>query len=237
MASAVRGLFALLLCPVALAESVAPIEVTFSQTIAPETRERLWSQLQEGLAETGHQLRAEAEVREKLIAAGVPSGCVVGPCLRAVGTVLGTKYVLVGRVDGEESSFDITVTVIETDKGVPVAQTTKRCEICSLMDVEASLRRGAIELGAALRTYATQPAPPPKPHKPPPKPSIWRWRGWKWVALGAGAVAVGTGAVLADADASCLEQDCSARHAAGMATVGTGVVMMGGAGYLFLFKF
>jgi len=233
----VRGLFALLLCSAALAETVAPIEVTFSETIAPETRDRLWVQLREGLAESGHQLLPEAEVRDKLVAAGVTSGCVVGPCLRAVGSVIQVKYVLVGRVDGVESSFDITLTVLETEKGVPIAQATKRCEVCSMMDVEASVRRGAVELGAAVRAYAAPPPPPPPTPKPKPKPSVWRWRGWKWVALGAGAVAVGTGAYLANANATCVDEDCSTRHTAGMASVGTGVVMMGGAGYLFLFNF
>jgi hypothetical protein len=211
--------------------------VTFWQTIAPETRERLWTQLREGLAESGHELYAEAEVRQKLMAAGVPAGCVVGPCLRAVGTVLGVKYVLVGRVDGVESSFDITVTVLETDKGVPVAQATKRCEVCSMMDVEASVRRGSIELGAALRAYASPPPlPPPRARPvPKPKPNVWRWRGWKWVALGVGVAAVGAGTYLANADPSCVNEDCSTRHTAGMASVGTGVVLIGGAGYLFLF--
>jgi hypothetical protein len=235
----------LLFASVAHAGAIAPIEVAFSDSIATETRERLWSKLRDGLAEAGFVLAEQTAVKDKLFASALPAGCVVGPCLVEVGKVLGVGHVLVGRIEGVESSFDVTLTALETGEGAVVAQATERCDVCGMVDVEATVRRAAVSIGAGLKTAL---APKPKPKAEPivtrQTAAVGRpaavWRGWKWVALGVGAAAVGVGTYLTHIDGRCLDAACTDQRntgTAGMISVGTGVTMMGAAGYLFLLRF
>jgi len=235
-----RSAAALLISALAAADPIAPIDVGFSEGIAEEIRDRLWTQLSEGLAEGGFELLPEAGIDEKLVAAAIPSGCVVGPCLKNVGEALSVQYALVARVEGVGSSFDIVLTVMDTESGGPVAQATERCDVCSMMEVEAIMKRSATTLATELKAHANPPPPPPPVvvvRPPPKKPSIWRWPGWKWVSLGLGVAAAGLGTYLVQID-GCTDDACTDQRSTGtpgMIAVGTGVVMMGGAGYLFAF--
>jgi hypothetical protein len=246
MAGAMRCAAALLLSSVALAEPVAPIEISFSDSVPREARERLLGQLRQGLAEAGLELLDPVAVRAKLNASTFPAGCVVGPCLRTAGTTLAVKYVLFGSVAGVESSFDVTLTMLETAEGALVAQSTERCDVCGMTDVEGTVQRATAELLQNLKARPAAPkqaaTPPPTTSRKmaPPKAGVWRWKGWKWVALGVGAASVGVGAYLTQVDGRCLDDACSDQRstgAPGMVAVGSGVVVMGAAGYLFLFRF
>ncbi len=242
MGAAMRLVAPLLLAALAHAGAVAPVELVFSESIAEETRDRLRSKLRQGLGEAGFVLQEEAAVRDKLTTSALPAGCVVGPCLVEVGKLLGVGHVLVGRIEGIESSFDVTLTAMETQSGTAVAQATERCDVCSMVDVEATVKKAAVTLAAGLKTSLAPKPRPPAPgvetRKPAPVPRFWR--GWKWVALGAGVAAAGVGSYLTQIDGRCLNDSCTERRETGtpgMIAVGTGVVLAGGAGYLFLFRF
>ena len=244
MGAAMRVAAPLLLAAIARAGAVAPVEVVFSESIAVETRQRLWDQVRQGLHDAGFELEDENAVRDKLAASALPAGCVVGPCLVDVGKILGVPHVLVGRIEGVESSFDVNLTALETAKGTVVAQATERCDVCSMADVETTVRKAIVRLAATLKT-SLQPTVEEKPiqivvQQPKQASATGVWRGWKWVALGVGVAAVGAGTYLTQIDGRCLNDACSDQRETGtpgMIAVGTGVVMMGAAGYLFLFRF
>ncbi|MEK6606376.1 MAG: hypothetical protein AABZ30_01835 [Myxococcota bacterium] len=227
----------------AAAEPIAPIDLAFNEILAPEMRKSLVSELAEALGAHGYELQGPRATAARLRDARLPPRCVIGPCLAKVGKILGTRLVLVGAVEGEGTTFDLSVTVLETREGRAVAQAAERCDVCTFAEVQSAMRRLAQKLAGELA--AAMPPVSPRASEAEAGGAATTssgpiWPGWKWIALGAGVVAVGVGGYVFSLDGDCATTACDERYTtggAGMVLLGAGSAALGGAGLMLLFGY
>ena len=216
-----------------------------------DMRGRFVGVLMQSLRQAGYDVMEQDAAQSKLQAAGVPPGCVTGPCLTDVGRVLGVQRVVVGGIGATGSNYDITLTLLETQKGGQVAQSTEQCAVCTLDEGLKTMGRAAGVVAAGRMPEVVQePPPPPPPHKdivqPPPPPPPAPERPWyespvvRWTSVAVSAVAIGTGIYLLTLDGKCQSDEhptCMSLYkgndAPGWALVATGVAVGAGAVYLF----
>lgn len=127
-------LFAVLRPSPAAADSVAVLELRFVN-IPPALGQQIQDQVHQSLSETGgYRVVTEAAAKERLAAEGSPAGCIIGPCLAGVGQTLRADRVLVGGISGQGTSYDVTLTLLETGGGMVLAQVSERCDVCNFME-------------------------------------------------------------------------------------------------------
>jgi hypothetical protein len=139
-------LLALLLAPrLASAESVAVLELRFT-SVPTALRNQIRTQIRSTLEQDGHKVTRQTEARRALKQAAVPPGCTLGPCLARVGGTLKVDRAVVGGVSGEGTSYDITLTMLETGGGTVLAQVSQRCDVCNFKEVESAATTAARRL-------------------------------------------------------------------------------------------
>lgn len=243
-----RALLILFVGNLALAsEAVAPIDLVMPEALSAEMQQELEFSLRAAFAIRGYELQSVARVRAQLAGARVPPGCVTGPCLRDVGRALGVRWALVGGISGEGTTFDLSLTVLDIEKGMPVAQGTDRCDVCMVSELKETLRRLAERIAGELTSVSVpaviQPVPPPRasplladtlrepgpieavsPQPAVPETDVAHaqrsWSGWKWVALALGVAGVSTGLILLALDGDCANSACEDEYNTGAAGMG-----------------
>jgi hypothetical protein len=209
-------------------------------------QERFLGVLAQTLRDAGYDVIDGGAVKRRLEAAGVPPGCTVGACLLRVGRVLDVGRVVVGGVGAAGSNYDVTLTLLETERGSALGQANDRCEVCTVEEGLRVMGRAA----AALASHPVQkPAPeaapivrvPPAPVEPPRQP-WYRAQAVRWTALGLGVLATGVGIGLLAVDGSCASaaapggacRDLYDTAGLGVGLVATGVLLGAGASFLFV---
>jgi hypothetical protein len=124
--------------------SAAILELRFVD-VPPALAEQLRQKLRHAFNLEGYKVLDEAGVRRQLRDV-VPPGCMVGPCLARVARALQVERALVGGVRGQGSSYDYTLTLLETGGGSLLAQVNARCDVCSFKELEDSIGRAASQL-------------------------------------------------------------------------------------------
>jgi hypothetical protein len=216
-----------------------------------DMRSKFVSVLAQSLRQAGYDVMEQDAAQSKLNAAGVPPGCMTGPCLSDVGRVLGVQRVVVGGVGAAGSNYDITLTMLETQRGDRVAQSIEKCEICTIDEGLKTMGRAA---GTVAQARIPEPAhvepPPPKdkdiiqPPTPQPERSWYDRPAVRWTTAAVSAAAIGVGIYLLTLDGSCVGggnpngtppcHDLYKDNAgAGWAVLGAGVAIGAGAVYLF----
>jgi hypothetical protein len=218
-----------------------------------DMRSKFVGVLAQSLRQAGYDVLEQDAAQSRLMSAGVPPGCVTGPCLTDVGRVLGVQRVVVGGIGAAGSNYDITLTMLETQRGDRVAQSIEKCEICTIDEGLKTMGRAAGTVAQARIPDSTQPVEPP-PRKdivaPPPPPPVTSERSWydrpavRWTAAAVSAAAIGVGIYMLTLDGNCVDggsptsrppcHDLYKDNAAGgWALVGTGIAIGAGAVYLF----
>jgi hypothetical protein len=125
--------------------SLAILDLRFSE-MPPALADQIRERLRQGLAEQGYAVIEDSTVGQKLKELGAPPGCHVGPCLARVGKLLRVERVVVGGIAGQGSSYDLTVTLLESGGGGVLAQVNRRCDVCNFKEVEDFIGRATLEL-------------------------------------------------------------------------------------------
>jgi len=130
---------------------VAVLDLRFSETrSAVETQVTQW--LQASLRGAGYEVLETHEVKKRLAGSITPS-CTQGPCLVRVGKLLQVERVLVAGIAIHGSSYDILISLIDTESGAPLAQVNARCDVCNFSDVGESVARASKTLHARAQRY------------------------------------------------------------------------------------
>ena len=139
-------ILSLLLAPIcARADKVAILEIRFS-SVPPALKNQIRQRVHESFAAGGFQVTGERQTARRLRGAAVPPGCSAGPCLNRIGEVLGADRVVVGGVSSQGTSYDITMTMLETGGGTVLAQVSQRCDVCNFKEVEEAAATAAEQL-------------------------------------------------------------------------------------------
>jgi len=125
--------------------SLAILDLRFSD-LPPALVDQVGQRLRQGLTAEGYEVMEDSTVRQKLKELGAPPGCHIGPCLARVGKLLHAQRVVVGGMAGQGSSYDLTMTLLESGAGGVLAQVNRRCDVCNFKEVEDFIGRATAEL-------------------------------------------------------------------------------------------
>jgi len=98
-------------------------------------------------------------------------GCVVGDCLREVKVQTNADVVLLASLTGSGTSYGWVVTLVGTERGKVVGQTSERCDVCTVSEaLNAATRATVALLDHVPADLGGEPAvvAPAKPIEPPP---------------------------------------------------------------------
>ncbi len=132
--------------------SAAILELRFVD-LPPALAEQIRQRLRHALNLEGYKVVDEKRSQTQLREEGAPPGCLVGPCLARVARGLKVERVVVGGVRGQGSSYDYTLTLLETGGGSLLAQVNQRCDVCSFKDLEEAIGRAAAQLHKQALVY------------------------------------------------------------------------------------
>lgn len=142
----------LLLPAAARASDVAVLDLRLSES-TPAVEKQVMQWLQASLRGVGYGVLEREEVKKRLASGGGAPGCTQGPCLEQIGRLLRVRRVLVGGIAVHGSSYDILLTLVDTESGCSVAQVNTRCDVCNFADVGESVARAARTLHAMARRF------------------------------------------------------------------------------------
>jgi len=182
------------------------------------------------LRRLGFDVIDERETLRLLEQLGVPQNCIVGPCLKQVGTALGVQKVVVANVVAQGSSYDVNLTFVDTSTGSPLAQAVGRCDVCT---ADEGLRAFA-RVTASLAT----PQEGRQHGQSGTSPIVWRqdmarpWykeTHWRIVGFSLGLASFATGTALLVLDGSCTDGKRCPRTfeftVPGVTLIGVGVLL------------
>jgi hypothetical protein len=119
-------------------DGLAILQLSFHR-VPPALATQIRQKLQDTLNEDGYDVMPQRAAVRVLRGAGVPPGCVIGPCLNRVKETLKVKRIVVGGVLSQGTSYDITMTMLEAGGGTTLSQVNKRCNVCNFMEVEKTV--------------------------------------------------------------------------------------------------
>jgi hypothetical protein len=73
-------------------------------------------------------------------------GCLVGQCLAEVRTQTGADLVLLAALTGAGTSFGYVVTLVRTDTGRVLRQSSERCDVCTVNEAMSRAMRATVDL-------------------------------------------------------------------------------------------
>jgi len=137
----------------AAAERVAIVEFRHINVPA-NLAEAVRARIRGGFIDQGYRLvLSEESVSKKMQELGVPPGCTLGPCLARIGQLLNVDRAVTGGISAQGSSYDLSLTLLETGGGTALAQVTQRCDVCNFKEVEERTGRVIVELNKQARAY------------------------------------------------------------------------------------
>lgn len=131
---------------------VAVLDLRLSEA-TPAVEKQVTQWLQASLRGAGYEVLKSGTVKKRLASLSGAPGCVLGPCLVRVGERLKVKRVLVGGIAVHGSSYDILLSLVDTESGCPLAQVSARCDVCNFVDVGESVARAAKQLYERAKRY------------------------------------------------------------------------------------
>jgi hypothetical protein len=135
----------LLATPHASAQSIAILELRFSK-VPPALVDQLREQVKSALVLAGYSVVDQRTASTHVGRAGIPPGCFMGPCLTRVGEALKVDRVIMGGVAAQGTSYDITMTMLETGGGTALSQVNERCNVCTFKEVEKTIADSSASL-------------------------------------------------------------------------------------------
>lgn len=166
--------------------------------------EQFEAEVEEALDGVGMQSVGRAALREKLDGSLYMEGCLFGPCLATLRGTTGVPIVLVANIQGNGSSYNFVVTLIDTKTGVPISQVAQNCAVCTIEEAISTATLTTISVltgtGDAKSSADIEPvATADVAASPSPGPGALRRSGL--IFLGAGAIGILAGVyVLSEQD-------------------------------------
>jgi hypothetical protein len=173
--------------PRARAEAIAVVDEVYDE-VPPELTQRFSKTVEDSLKSAGFGVTGRDRVRERLLGSHAALGCGFGPCLVIVGKTLGVELALSVRVTMSGQSFTFTLTMSDMHSGLPLAQLTDGCQVCTADEAESALTLAMVDLTLRYHNARDTSAKPP-----PPPPRV---RTTTWILTGAALVLVSTGVAL-----------------------------------------
>jgi len=98
-------------------------------------------------------------------------GCVVGDCLREVKVQTNADIVLLASLSGSGTSYGWVVTLVGTERGKVLGQTSERCDVCTMSEALSAATRATLalidhvpkDLRAGDAPAVVKPVEPPPP--------------------------------------------------------------------------
>lgn len=174
--------------------------------VGPTVSELLTRQIADAVTRAGYIVVLPSRLREVMASTPWNTACLIGWCLvdldrhAAVGRVLEAGLFSVG------ANFDYVVTLVDTARGVPIAQIQRTCDVCNTDEALAATTAAAVELvqsAAHLPVGEVLPRPvrrPPPPPPPRPRGDHRRWKRPGLLLLGGAFVTGVTGAIVHGGD-------------------------------------
>ena len=96
-------------------------------------------------------------------------GCVVGDCLREVKVQTNADIVLLASLSGSGTSYGWVVTLVGTQRGKVVGQTSERCDVCTVSEALSAATRATLALlDHVPADLNSEPVVAARPVEPPP---------------------------------------------------------------------
>lgn len=137
------------------ANSVAIVDLTFDASAPPAARNEVEQHLRRGLERSGCRLLDAETTKARRSGHALPKGCHAGPCLVPLGKALAVDRLIFGGVSVVGSSYDVLLTVLDAASGVPLAQVSSRCDVCTFTEVGSRVQQAARELVREGRRIVT----------------------------------------------------------------------------------
>lgn len=127
------------------AEGLVVLDLRF-EDLPPAVADSVRQRVRAALTLKGYRVVDEAFARSRLRELAAPVGCGVGPCLSRVAKVFGVQRALVGGIGAHGTSYDFTLTLLETGGGSVLAQVNRRCDVCNFAEVEEAVSKATLQL-------------------------------------------------------------------------------------------
>jgi hypothetical protein len=184
-------LFLLIWTGSARAETVAVLDSVFDG-VPNAARADFEANLEESLRGAGFTVMPKDAVKGLIVKGDVTAGCSFGPCLRAVGKALAVELALVARITADGPSFSFVLTLVDTASGVPVAQVSDTCAVCTFDEASAAATLAVVDLGMRYQEWKSGARAATDKREPGAKKSRRR----TWILGGLTVVAGGVAAYL-----------------------------------------
>jgi hypothetical protein len=127
---------------------VAIIGLEWRGNVPEGAREILTTRLREGLAAAAFDVSATSDARS----------CQDPSCYPALAQSLNVGYLVVGKVEEERKTYEITVELVNGRTGSSIGSNHERCEICGMEDAAEKMGLAASALRARLEAHVRTPA-------------------------------------------------------------------------------
>ncbi|HSR96852.1 MAG TPA: hypothetical protein VLM79_07380 [Kofleriaceae bacterium] len=115
--------------------------------VPDDIRESFQKGIEEKFDAARYRLANHARVKQMMMGSTRwTEGCVVGQCLAEVRTQTGAELVLLAALTGAGTSFGYVVTLVRTDTGRVLRQSTERCDVCTVNEAMSRAMRATVDL-------------------------------------------------------------------------------------------
>jgi hypothetical protein len=126
-------------------DSLAILDLRFLK-VPPALCDSLYTHIEKTMTQSGYYVMSKETTEEKITQAALPPGCTNGHCLTRIGKALKVNRVLVGGILAQGTSYDFTLSLLETDGGALLAQENQQCNVCTFKEVEEAVADSAQRL-------------------------------------------------------------------------------------------
>ncbi|MDZ4696202.1 MAG: PEGA domain-containing protein [Deltaproteobacteria bacterium] len=138
-------------------QRVGLVRLDFSGDVPEVSRDLFVSRLVEGLAVARFQVLSGGAVRQKLSTPALRE-CTDTDCYPAVAEALEVGYLVSGRIEESNKSYDIVLTIINGRTGAVIGQASERCETCGITEAAEKVSLATASLRNRLEAVAMTPA-------------------------------------------------------------------------------
>lgn len=104
------------------------------------------AEVEEALDGVGVQSVGRDALRKKLEGSVFMEGCLFGPCLNTLRNATGIPIVLVANIQGNGSSYNFVISLIDTRTGSPTSQVSQNCAVCTIEEAISTATLTTISL-------------------------------------------------------------------------------------------
>jgi len=138
-------------------QRVGLVRLEFTGDVPEASRDLFVSRLVEGMAVARFQVLSGGAVRQKLTTPALRE-CNDTDCYPAVAEALSVGYLVSGRIEESNKSYDIVLTIINGRTGAVIGQASEHCETCGITEAAEKVSLATASLRSRLEAVAMTPA-------------------------------------------------------------------------------